>query len=80
MNIQETYKNLHNDTKVTIRNSARLVESAALLIVAFYNYTTAYHAPSISSLELRIRLAASVVIGLRGAYELLRHLANKEDR
>jgi hypothetical protein len=58
-------------------NASRLVEGAALLTAAYYNYITAYHAP-ISPFETKVRIAASVVIGLRGAYELGRWLSNKE--
>lgn len=66
------------EVRTIFGNTSRLVEGAAFLVAAYYNYTGAYHARSISTFEIRIRVAASVVIGLRGAYELGRWLANKE--
>lgn len=69
-----------HDVTTTLRNLSHLVEGASLLIAAYYNYYTAYHAHSLSQFELSLRVAASVVIGLRGAYELGRWLANKEVR
>ena len=75
--IKNVWKNLSVDTKTLFGNASRLVESAALMTVAYYNYTTAYHA-HLSLFEMRVRVAASVVIGLRGGYEFLRYLANKE--
>lgn len=71
-------KGVNANSKTAVQNAAHLVEGSALLIAAYYNYLTAHHAHGISSFELKVRVAASVVIGLRGAYELGRWLANKE--
>lgn len=62
-----------------ISNTAYLVESISLLIVAYFNYTTAHHA-HLPGLGLKIRVAASLVIGLRGAYEMIRYLAIRESK
>lgn len=62
---------------VVFKNASYLIESISLLIAAYFNYTTAYHA-HLSSVGLKVRVAASLVIGLRGAYEMIRYLANKE--
>jgi hypothetical protein len=70
-------KGIGADGQTTFKNAARLVESAALLIVAYYNFTSA-RASHLGSFEYKVRIAASLVIGLRGAYEFLRYLANKE--
>lgn len=59
------------------KNASHLVESVALLIVAYYAYTNAYKGLS-NNHYLRIVIAASVVIGLRGAYEFLQYLSEKE--
>lgn len=67
---------INGHTKSILKNASHLVESVSLLIVAFYNYTTAYHA-HLSSFELKVRVAASLVIGLRGAHEFLRYLRDK---
>lgn len=75
--VKDTWGNLTADTKVTVRNIVRLIESVALLVTAYYNYTTAYHA-HISKFEYTVRVVSSVVIGLMGAYYFLCHMANKE--
>jgi hypothetical protein len=65
------------ETQTVIRNASHLVQTVSLLVCAYYNYATA-HAAHLSDFEFKIRVAASVVIGLSGAYLLLRYLANKE--
>lgn len=67
-----------NDLKVALKNALRLIEAAALLVAAYYNYTLAYQAHS--DFEVYIRVTASVVIGLRGAFEMLRYLAQQEGK
>jgi len=65
--------------KTSAHNASYLVESVSLLVVAYYNYVDVINA-HVSPFELKVRVAASVVIGLRGAYEFLRYLASKEVR
>jgi hypothetical protein len=66
------------DTKTFFYNISRLVEGASFLVAAYYNYTTAHQAHSISPFEMKIRVAASLVMAVRGAYEIGRWLVNKE--
>lgn len=75
--IKETSTAVSDNTKTVVRNLSLLVESASLLVVAGYAFYTAYHAHG-NKVELKFVIAASLVIGVRGAYEFLRYLANKE--
>lgn len=72
-------KGAGTNTRTVVHNLSLLVESASLLVVAGYAFHTAYTAHH-HSIELRLVLAASLVIGVRGAYEFLRYLADKEVR
>lgn len=65
------------DISTSWRNLVRLVESAALLVVAIYAIYGAYHY-KVSSWLADVLIVAGVIIGLRGAWELLRHLAEKD--
>lgn len=67
----------NRETRLAAKNASYLIESLSLIVAAYYNYSNAYHA-HLSPFEYTVRIAASVVIGLRGAYEFLRYLRNKE--
>lgn len=73
---KQSAKVLSKDTKTVIRNFVRLVESAALLTVAFYAGYAAYQ-HDYKGFGYKLLTLAAVLIGLRGAHEFLRHLANK---
>ena len=65
------------EAKVVTRNFNRLAEAVALLAVAgytIYQNLPAQHDVTAGSVLL---LTAGGVIGLRGAYEFLKHLAQK---
>lgn len=75
--VKEQVKEVSSDTKKVIKNLERLVESAALLIVAVFAIYGAYHYELNQTIKYAL-LIAGVIIGLRGAHELLRHLAEKD--
>lgn len=75
--IKENMEHVVTDSTKVIKNTLRLIESAALLIVAVYAIYGAYHYEMSQGLKY-VLIVAGVVIGLRGSYELLRHLAEKD--
>lgn len=74
--VKQSAKTLSKDTKVAIHNFVRLIESAALLTVASYAFYAA-HQHDFQGIGYKLLTVASVLIGLRGAEQFLRHLANK---
>lgn len=74
--LKDTIQQVSSNTKITLRNAAQLVEAIALLVVGVYSAYSIYHS-KISAWLFKVVLVSAVIIGLRGAYELLRHLANK---
>lgn len=73
---KETVSQIAVDTKTAAKNFVRLIEAASLLTVGSYSVYAAYHAKMTSWAASGLTVAA-VIIGVRGAYEFLRHLANK---
>ena len=67
-----------NDIKTVAKNAARLIEASALVIVA--GYAIAHTLPSTHEVTAQsaVLLTAGLIIALRGAWEFLRYLANKE--
>ncbi len=74
--VTESAKVLSKDTKTVIRNLVRLVESAALITVAVYSGASA-HTHDFKGIGYKLLAFAAVLIGLRGAEQFLKHLANK---
>lgn len=70
---------ISGETKLVWHNISNFLLGASMAISAYYNYSTAYHA-HLSVFELKIRIAASVVVGLYAAYALGQWLKNKEVR
>ena len=69
-------KVLNKDTKTVIRSFVRLAEATALLTVATYSGCQAY-ANDFAGIGYKLLTVAAVLIGLRGAEQFLKHLANK---
>jgi hypothetical protein len=71
--IKDKTKEVVTTTKRVITNSERFVQGTALLVTSGYNYYDLTIRP-VAEVEFYIRAAATVVIALRGAYELIRFL------
>lgn len=69
-------KVLNKDTKTAIRSFVRLAEATALLTVATYSGYQAY-TNDFAGIGYKLLTVAAVLIGLRGAEQFLKHLANK---
>ena len=70
-------KEARKDVVTLYRNLQKLVESAALLIVSTFAIYGSYNYQLNEAIKYAL-LVAGVIIGLRGAWELLRHLAEKD--
>lgn len=71
---------INNDFHTAVKSLDRLVEATSLLIVSLFSYLVVSGKidPVLSAPMHYMVVGACVVIGLRGAYEFLRYLANKE--
>lgn len=70
-------KEAKKDVVTLYKNLQKLIESAALLIVAVFAIYGSYNYQLNQTIKYAL-LIAGVIIGLRGAWELLRHLAEKD--
>lgn len=70
-------KEAKKDIVTLYKNLQTLIESAALLIVAVFAIYGSYNYQLNQTIKYAL-LIAGVIIGLRGAWELLRHLAEKD--
>lgn len=70
-------KEAKKDVVTLYKNLQKLIESAALLIVAVFAIYGAYNYELNQAIKYAL-LIAGVIIGLRGSWELLRHLAEKD--
>lgn len=75
--VKANAKQFSNDTKVAIKNGTRLIESLALLFVAGFTIYGVYQYDP-STLVFYAGVVSGFIIGLRGSYEFLRHLARKD--
>lgn len=70
-----------SDINIALRNLDKLIEASSLIIVSVFSYlsvTRRVNVPTMSNGSRWLIIGACVVIGLRGATELLRYLANKD--
>lgn len=65
------------DAKVVSHNFTRLAEAAALIAVASYTIYKNLPANHDVTVATALLLVAGAIIGLRGAWEFLAHLAQK---
>lgn len=65
-----------DDVKVAWKNFVRLVESASLLVVAVFAIYGAYHY-ELPKAVFDALIFSGAIIGLRGALEFFRYLAQK---
>lgn len=72
--MKDKITNLKNDTKTAWHNFERLVEAASLLVVAGY---AIYKNLPVHGWVSVVIVTAAAIIGVRGAVEFLKHLANK---
>lgn len=78
MKVKQVTQDLNKDAKTAINNLERLIESASLLVTAVFSYLAATgRVNHLSGIASDLVIAACVVIGLRGAFEFIRYLANK---
>jgi len=78
--LKDGIKQLNGETKTVLHNLDRLIESAALVVVAVTCYLMVrgnIDPKHLSDFSRFCVLASTVVIAMRGAYESLRFLANK---
>jgi len=78
--LKEGLKQVNGDTKTVLHNLDRLIESAALVVVAVTCYLMVrgnIDPRHLSEFSRYCILGSSIVIAMRGAYESLRFLANK---
>jgi hypothetical protein len=78
--LKEGFKQVNSETKVVLHNLDRLIESAALVVVAVTAYLMVrgnIDPAHLTGFSRFCILASCVVIALRGAWESLRFLANK---
>lgn len=64
------------DTKTAAKNFIRLTEASALLTVSVYSGVSAYQ-NHFEGVGYKLLAFAAILIGLRGAEQFLKHLANK---
>lgn len=79
--IKGQLRELNNDTHTAVKNFLRLIEAISLLTVSVFSYlviTDKVDQDKLSWIAQYIIFAACVVIGVRGALEFIKYLANKE--
>lgn len=76
MKIKENAKSATDSTKRIVANSEQFIQAAALLAVASFSYwaLTQVHVQKVTYWGV---LASLIIIGLRGAYELIKFLDKK---
>lgn len=80
LNLKQKYGAVKSDVHTVLKNLDHLVESASLLVVSIFTYlvlTSKVDGGHLNTLGRYTVMGAVVVIGFRGAYEMLRYLANK---
>lgn len=79
-NLKQSTQAVRNDANLVAKNLEHLIEAASLLVVSIFSYLVLSSKVDGAHMNVAGRYSvtgACVVIGLRGAYEMLRYLANK---
>lgn len=78
--LKQSVQAVKGDASLVLKNLDHLIEAASLLVVSIFSYlvlTAKVDGAHLNALGRYTVTGACVVIGMRGAYEMLRYLANK---